>query len=102
MTVLTRLRCPCGSLLFRVVALPHPEALALRGDHDSMVSETIEERSGELLVATEDLWPLRECEIGGDEHAASFVAMGDGVEQQLAAGSVERDEADLVENQHVN
>jgi hypothetical protein len=41
LTVLTRLRCLGGSLLCGVVALPHPEALALRRDDDRMVSQAV-------------------------------------------------------------
>ena len=67
-----------------------------------MASEAVEQRRGELLVATEDLRPLGECQVGGDENAASLVARCDHVEQQLAAGAIERDEANLVEDQHVD
>ncbi len=63
-----------------------------------MVAETVEQRGGELLVA-EDLDPLAEGEVGGDERRAPFVAVGEEVEEQLATGTVEGHEAELVHNQ---
>ena len=49
-----------------------------------MVPEAVEQRRGEFLVA-EDLHPLAEGEVGGDR--APLVAVGEEVEQQLAAGA---------------
>ena len=40
-----------------------------------MVAQTVEEGGGELLV-TEDLDPLAEGQVGGDESGAPFVALG--------------------------
>jgi hypothetical protein len=60
LTVLTRLRCLCGSLLFGLIAFPHPEALALGDDDDRVMREAVEQCGGELLVATEDLRPFGE------------------------------------------
>jgi hypothetical protein len=62
-----------------------------------MVSEPVEQRGSELLVAPEDFDPFGEGEVGSDDHAASLVALGQQVEEQLAAGAVEGHEAQLVE-----
>ena len=64
--------------------------------------EAVEERGGELLVAAEDLGPLREREVRGDQYGPALVARRDRVEQQLAANAVERDEPDLVKEEHVD
>ena len=53
-----------------------------------MVAEAVEQRGRELLVA-EDLHPLAEGEVGGDDRRAPLVALGEQVEEQLAAGPLE-------------
>ena len=65
-----------------------------------VVSEAVEEGCGELLVA-EDFDPLGEGEVGGDDGRAALVAIGEQVEEQLAAGSIEGYEAELVEDDEV-
>ena len=60
--------------------------------------EPVEQRRGELLVA-EDLHPLAVGEVGGDDRRAPLVAVGEEVEQQLAAGALEGHEAELVDDQ---
>ena len=63
-----------------------------------MVTEAVEEGGGQLLIA-EDLDPLGEREVGGDDRGAALVAVGDQVEEQFAAGPVGGDEAQLVDDQ---
>ena len=63
-----------------------------------MVPEAVEQRRGEFLVA-EDLHPLAEREVGRDDRRAPLVAVGEEVEQQLAAGALEGHEAELVDDQ---
>ena len=63
-----------------------------------MVPEAVEQRRGELLVA-EDLHPLAEGEVGGDDRRAPLVAVGEQVEEQLSAGALEGHEAELVDDQ---
>src|SRR4030095_5182350 len=50
----------------------------------------------------EDLRPLAEGEVAGDEDGAALVAGGEEIEEQLAAGAVEGDEAELVEDQQLD
>ena len=52
------------------------------------MSEAVEQRRGEFLVA-EDLHSLAEREVGRDGRRALLVAVGEEVEQQLAAGALE-------------
>jgi len=82
--------------------LPHSKALALGGDHSGVVRQAIEQRGGELLVTAEDLDPLGEGEVGGDDDASSLVTLGEQIEEQLAAGAVEGDEAKLVEHEKID
>ncbi len=59
------------------------------------MTEAVEQGCGQLLAA-EDLHPLAEGEVGGDDRGASLVAVAQQVEEQLAAGLIEGDEAQLV------
>ena len=59
--------------------------------------EPIEQCGGELLVAGKHGDPLGEGEIGGDDGGATLVAVGDQIEEQLAADAVEGYEAQLIE-----
>jgi transcription-repair coupling factor (superfamily II helicase) len=61
-----------------------------------VVSETVEERGGEFLVAGKDLHPLREGQVGGDQHAALLVAVREQVEEQFAARAIEGHESEFV------
>lgn len=47
-----------------------------------MVEHAVEDGRGDHLVA-EDVAPLRDGLVGGDEHAASFVASADELEEQV-------------------
>jgi len=63
-----------------------------------MLGEPIEESGGELVVA-EDAVPLAEGEVGCDDGGGPLVASREHVEEQLAAGLLEGDEAEFVEEQ---
>ena len=60
--------------------------------------EAVERRRGELLIA-EDLHPLAEGEVGGDDRRAPLVAVGEQVEEQFSAGPLEGHEAEFVDDQ---
>jgi len=64
----------------------------------TVVGQAIEQSGGQLLVA-EDLDLFAESQIGGDDSRASLIALGEQVEEQLATGTLERHEAQLVHNQ---
>jgi len=67
-----------------------------------MVCEPIEQRRGELLVAGKHGDPLGEGKIGRDDGGAALVAIRDQIEEQLAAGAIEGDEAELVDDEDVD
>jgi len=64
--------------------------------------ESIEESGGELLVAGKDVDPLGKGQIGGHHGAAPLVAIGDEVEEQLAAGAIEGHEAEFVDDEQLD
>ena len=74
----------------------------LGDDNGGVMSEPIEERSREFFVSREDLHPFAEGEVGRDDDAASAVALGEQIEEQLAAGAVEGHEPELVEDEKVD
>jgi len=52
------------------------------------MQEPVEDSGGDHLVA-EDLAPLRDHLIGGDEHAAALVAARDELEEEVGAALLE-------------
>ena len=64
-------------------------------------AQPIQQRRRKLLVA-EDLNPLSESEVGGDHRRAHLVALREQIEEKLAPGPLERDEAKLVEDQKID
>ena len=61
-----------------------------------MVDEPIDQSGGDHRVA-EDLTPLLEAAVGGDDDRAAFVAAGDEGEEQVGGLAFEREVADLVD-----
>ena len=62
-----------------------------------MVDEPVDHGGGGHVVA-EDLAPLAERLVGGDDHRRAFVAVGDQAEHQVRGFGVKRDVADLVDH----
>lgn len=71
--------------------------LAFGSEDVCVVSEAVEERRGQPFVA-EDLDPLGERELGGDDRRAAFVAVSEQVGEHLAAGSLEGHEAEFLDH----
>jgi hypothetical protein len=67
-----------------------------------MMSESIEKRGGELLVAGEDRHPFGKRQIGRDDDASPLVALREKIEEQFTAGAIEGDEAELVHDQELD
>ena len=67
-----------------------------------MMRQAVEERGRELLVASEDGDPFRKFEVRRHDGGTAFVPVGDQIEEQLAADAIERDEAELVDDQHLD
>jgi len=65
-----------------------------------VVHEPVDERGGDHRV-TEDLAPLLEGAVGGDDDRAALVAAGDEREQQVRGLALERQVADLVDDEQV-
>ena len=64
--------------------------------------QAIEQRGRQLLVAGKDGDPFGEGEIGGDHRGAALVAVGEQIEEELAADAVEGDETELVDDEDVD
>ena len=65
-----------------------------------MVGQAVQESAGEPLGA-EDLGPLVEGQVGGEEDRSSLIALAEDLEQQLCAGLGQRDEAELVDDEEL-
>jgi hypothetical protein len=63
-----------------------------------VVNEPVDHRGGDDVVA-EDLAPARERFVGGDDQRGAFVAAPDEHEHEVRGLGVERDVADLVDDQ---
>src|SRR5439155_9181451 len=74
------------------------KGIAASGQNVGMMAEAIEQCSSELFVA-KHLDPLRERQIGGDDGRAAFIALGQQVEQQLAASALEGNKPQLIHDQ---
>ena len=75
-------------------------AVAVHLQDVHVVGETVEQRAGEALRA-EDLGPLIERQVGGDQDGAPFVALVEDLEEQFRSGAGQGDQAHLVDNQQV-
>ena len=56
---------------------------------------------GRHPLAVEDLAPVAEGQIAGDQQAAAFVAVGEDLEQQLGSGAAERQVAEFIADQKI-
>ena len=64
------------------------------------MSEAVQQGAGESLRA-EDLRPLVEGQVGGDQDRPSLVALTEDLEEELSPCLGERDEAQLVDDQQL-
>ena len=80
------------------VAVFEPVAVAFEGDDLGVVDEAVDHGGGDDVVA-EDLAPAAERLVAGDDQAGPFVAGGDELEEQVRGFGLERDVADLVDDQ---
>ena len=65
-----------------------------------MVSQPVQQGGGELGVP-EDLHPLAEGQVGGDEGGTPFVPLRQQVKEQLTAGPVEGHEPEFIHDEQV-
>src|SRR3954453_21477033 len=69
-------------------------------DDIAVVGKPVEHGGGHLGV-TEDLRPIGECQVGGDQQRGVLVELADQMEQQLAAGLAERQITKLIDDNEI-
>ena len=77
----------------------HAVTFPFDDDGLGMVQEAVEECGGQRAVVIEDLRPLFEHAIGGDDDGAALIALADDLEQQVCAGLVDRQIAQFVQDE---
>jgi hypothetical protein len=80
------------------VAVSESVAVALQGDDFGMVDEPVDHGCCNDFV-TEHLAPAAERLVGSDDQGGALVARGDELEEQVRRFGLERDVADLVDDQ---
>ena len=75
-----------------------PEAFAVHLQDVDMMSEPVEERTGEAFGA-EDAGPFIERQIGRDDGRPALVALGEDLEEQFGAGWRQGDVAQFIDDQ---
>lgn len=91
-----RIRMETGSRLDLVF---HAITGALDDHRLGMVKEAVEQGGGEGTVIVEDLGPLFESAIGGNDKRAAFIAPADDLEEQVRAVFIDGKVAQLIEYQ---
>ena len=81
-------------------ALPEAVALAVHLQDVNSVSEAVQQGAGQPLRA-EDLGPLVEGQVGGDQDRPSLVSLAEDLEEELCTGLGEWDEAKLVDDEQL-
>lgn len=64
------------------------------------MGESVEDGTGEAFVA-EDLGPVFERQVGGEDDARAFVGVGDDIEQKFSAGLARGNITEFVEDEKV-
>src|SRR5712692_7040049 len=75
-------------------------ALTIHLENVAMMGEPVQERSGHAL-SLEDLAPVAERQVTGDEQAGALVAVAKDPEQELDAATTERHVSQLVADQQL-
>ena len=75
-----------------------PIAVAVHLENVNMVRQPIQQRSGETFRA-EHRGPFVKREVGGDERAATLVALAQHLKQQFATNGGERDITQFIDDQ---
>ena len=82
----------------KVLVVAHPVAVAANVDDVAMMEQAIDQRSGHEIV-TEDLAPFVEGLVRGQDGGGGFVAAGHELEEEHGAVAIDREVADLVDDQ---
>jgi hypothetical protein len=70
---------------------------SIPGRHQRHRTGVVQQADGGAVVVGHEAAPIPRTAVAGDAQAAAFVGGGDEAEQPLAAGAVQRREADFVE-----
>ena len=97
---LVRFSLPGVFVFLRLHRLPEAITFAVHLENVALVCEPIKQRRRHPF-ALEHLSPLAERQVAGDQKAASLVAVGEDLEEQLGTGTAERQVAQLVHGQKV-
>jgi hypothetical protein len=89
-----------GKLADSIVAVLEPPAGIAGLDDIAVMGQPIQHGGGHLGVA-EDLRPIGEGEVGGDQQRRVLIELADQMEQQLAAGLAERQIAEFVDDDEI-
>lgn len=81
------------------IQLAKPVAPAVDVDDVHVVQQAVEDRSGQDLVAREDLRPVPDVLVRGQHDRATLVTRGHEAEEEVRLVSVQRPEADFVDDQ---
>jgi len=95
---------PCCTVrphVFRVTPRFDLEAVTLALDLDDMavVEQAVEHGGGQNAIAGEGLVPRPEAEVGGHDGRGLFIAGGDDLEEQMGLLALQREVADLGDDQ---
>ena len=82
----------------KVLVVAHPVAVAANVDDVAMMEQAIDQRSGHEIV-TEDLAPFVEGLVRGQDGGGGFVAAGHELEEEHGVVAIDREVADLVDDQ---
>lgn len=76
-----------------------PVALAIDVDDGHVMEQAVEDRRGQDLIASEDLGPVADMFVGGEQDRAAFVPRGHEAKEEIRFHAVQRAEADLVDDE---
>ena len=75
-----------------------PVGIAPNVERDGVVEDAVQDgRSNDPV--TEDVPPAAEALVAGEDHGAALVAAADELEEEVGAGAVDREVADLVDDE---
>ena len=77
----------------------HPEALAFDDDGVGVIEQPIQDGRGQGAVMVKDGGPLLKNAVGGNDQRPLFIAEADHLEEQIGAGLVNGERAELVEDE---
>ena len=78
--------------------MPEPVAVAADVDDVTVVEEAADQRGGGHHLVAEDLAPLLEALVAGEDGRGAFIAPGHDLEEQHGPGPGDREVADLVDD----